>query len=124
MIRCSVPANLVHTARVVVYQVAANVKADGSVVHTALLASQLHEAIMRCLREKARYDVATIGLLHAALDQCRRSVASEDIAHALMEGELRETLRILEGGWRPGVRESVEVRPRPQLRVIAGGLAG
>src|ERR1700752_2343556 len=124
MIRCSVPANLVHTARVVVYQVAANVKAGGSVVHTALLASPLPEAIIRILRERARYDAATIGLLHAALDQCRRSVASEDMAHALMEGELRETLRILEAGWRPGAREAVDPRPRPQLRVIAGGLAG
>src|SRR4051812_39392778 len=107
MIRFSVPANLVHTARVVVYQVAANVKTGGSVVHTALLASQLYEAIKRSLRD-ARYDGATIGLLHAALDQCRRSVAGGEIEHDLMEAELRETLRILESGWRPAVRETVE----------------
>ena len=123
MIRGSVPANLVHTARIVVYQVTANVKAGGSTVHTALLASQLYEAIKRCLRERSRYDAAAVGLMHAALDQCRRSVA-QDIAHELMEAELRETLRMLEAGWRPGAREVAEVRPRPQLRVIAGGRAG
>ena len=117
----NIPADLVATARLVIHQVVTNHGARGSPVQSALLASKLFEAIKATLDSTSRTDPATIGLLRAALDQCRRSVGDDAVlAPELLEAELRATLEILEEGWRGRIRAD---RGQRRFTVINGGRA-
>ena len=91
-----------------------------------LLASQLYEALKLELRASQRHESAKIGLLAAAIDQCRRAAGSNP-RPAIIAAELGATLALLESGSAlrlvvngGAIRSS---RPRPQLRLIEGGLS-
>jgi hypothetical protein len=121
---CNLSADLLRTARSVVEAATRTVEAGGSAVHAALLASQLYEALKLELQAAQHHESAKIGLLAAAVDQCRRA-ARENTPAAIIAAELGATLAMLElgatlrlvanGG---AIRSS---RPKPQLRVIEGG---
>ena len=122
MQRGSVPVDLVRAARVVVDSVARNIANHGSGVYSALLASQLYETIKGELARTPRQAAATVGVLSAALDQCRNAAVHVD-APALMEGELRAALEMLETGMRAGKLNGRETGGRPHLTIIQGGLS-
>ena len=123
---CTLSVDLIRTARNAVEKVARNAASGGPAVHAMLLASQLFEALKLELRATPRQEAAKIGLLAAAIDQCRRT-ARPNMRPALVEAELRATLALLESGASirlvangsmPGPSAS-----RPRLRVIEGGLS-
>ena len=118
MQHCAVPVDLVRAARIVVDSVARNIANDGSGVYSALLASQLYETIKGELTRTPRQAAATIGILSAALDQCRNAAVHVDDP-ALMQGELRAALETLERGIVPGPPTRTATAPR--FRVIEGG---
>src|ERR1700751_2782141 len=101
MQRCAVPVDLGRTARIVVDSVARNLAHDGAGVYSALLASQLYETIKDELARTPRQAAATVGVLSAALDQCRHAAVQVD-APDLMEGELRAAVETLERGMQAG----------------------
>ncbi len=101
---CNLSADLLRTARSVVEAATRIVETGGS----------------------ARQESAKIGLLAAAIDQCRRAACS-NTRPPIIAAELGATLALLESGSilrlvanGGAVRSS---RPRPQLRVIVGGLS-
>ena len=123
---CNLSADLLRTARSVVEAATRIVETGGSAVHAGLLASQLYEALKLELRASQRQESAKIGVLAAAIDQCRRAARS-NTRPAIIAAELGATLALLESGAilrlvanGGAVRSS---RPRPQLRVIVGGLS-
>src|ERR1700751_4770133 len=101
MQRDAVPVDLVRAARIVVDSVARNVANHGSGVYSALLAAQLYEKIQGDLARTPRQAAATVGVLSAALDQCRHAAVHVD-APDLMEGELRAAVETLERGMQAG----------------------
>jgi S-adenosylmethionine:diacylglycerol 3-amino-3-carboxypropyl transferase len=120
MQRCSVPVELVRAARIVVDSVARNIANDGSGVYSALLASQLYETIKGELARTPRQAAATVGILSAALDQCRNAAVHVD-SPDLMEGELRAAVETLERGMQDGA--PVRAPSAPRFTVIEGGLS-
>jgi hypothetical protein len=114
-----VPVDLVRAARIVVDSVARNIANDGSGVYSALLASQLYETIKGELARTPRQAAPTVGILSAALDQCRHAAVHVDDP-ALMEGELRAALETLERGIGTGAPARAMA---PRFRVIDGGLS-
>jgi hypothetical protein len=120
MQRCSVPVELVRAARIVVDSVARNVANDGSGVYSALLASQLYETIKGELARTPRQAAATVGVLSAALDQCRNAAVHVDMPD-LMQGELRTAVETLERGMEAGAPARAPNPPR--FTVIEGGLS-
>jgi hypothetical protein len=120
MQRCAVPVDLVRTARIVADSVARNIANDGSGVYSALLASQLYETIKGELARTPRQAAATVGVLSAALDQCRNAAVHVD-APALMEGELRAAVETLERGMQAGA--AARAASTPRFTVIEGGLS-
>lgn len=122
---CRLPSHLLHTAHSVVEGAIRIMETGGSAVHAALLASQLYEALKLEL-EASRHEPAKIGLLAAAIDQCRRAAARNGEL-AMIAAELKATLVLLQAG--SGLRlvanggPIASARPKPQLRVIAGGLS-
>ncbi len=120
MQRGSVPVDLVRTTRIIVDSVARNIANDGSGVYSALLASQLYEAIKGELTRTPRQAAATVGILSAALDQCRHAAVHVDDP-TLMEGELRAALETLERGTGAGAPARGATTPR--FKVIDGGLS-
>jgi len=120
MQRCSVPVDLVRTARIVVDSVARNVANDGSGVYSALLASQLYETIKGELARTPRQAAATVGVLSAALDQCRNAAVHID-APALLEATLRAAVETLERGMPSAAAAPTGGTPR--FTVIEGGLS-
>jgi hypothetical protein len=123
---CRLSADLLNTARCVVEAATRTVEAGGSAVHAALLASQLYEALKLEIEASRRHAPAKIGLLAAAVDQCRRA-ARPDTPAAIIAAELRATLALLETGSNLRLVANggaiASSRPKPQLRVIAGGLS-
>ena len=117
---CSVPVDLVRAARIVVDSVARNIANDGSGIYSALLASQLYETIKGELARTPRQSAATVGILSAALDQCRNAAVHVD-EPALMEGELRAAVETLERGMQAST--PVRAATAPRFKVIEGGLA-
>jgi len=118
MQRHAIAVDLVRTARIVLDSVARNIGNNGSGVYSALLASQLYEMIKAELARTPRHAAAVVGVLSAALDQCRSAaVHVED--PALLEGKLRAAVEMLEAG--PQGRAPADSRPR--LTVIEGGRA-
>ena len=117
---CAVPVDLVRAARIVVESVARNIANDGSGVYSALLASQLYETIKGELARTPRQAAATVGILSAALDQCRNAAVHVD-APDLMQGELRAAVETLERG----MQADATLRPatQPRFKVIEGGLS-
>src|SRR5436305_14669085 len=85
---CNLSADLLRTARSVVEAATQTVESGGSGVHAALLASQLYEALKLELEVSQRQEPAKIGVLAAAIDQCRRA-ASADTPPAMIAAELR-----------------------------------
>jgi hypothetical protein len=122
MQRCSVPVDLVRTARIVVDSVARNVAKDGSGVYSALLASQLYETIKDELARTPRQAAATVGVLSAALDQCRNAAVHVD-APALMEATLRAAVETLERGMQSTAPARADMGSRPRFTLIEGGLS-
>jgi hypothetical protein len=118
MQQCAVPIDLVRTAWIVVDSVARNNANDGSGVYSALLASQLYESIKGELARTPRHLAVTVGVLSAALDQCRDAAVHVD-APVLLEGKLRAALEILEGGMQAGAPSRDSTKPR--FTVIEGG---
>jgi hypothetical protein len=116
---CAVPVDLVRAARIVVDSVARNIANHGSGVYSALLASQLYETIKGELARTPRQSAATVGILSAALDQCRNAALHVDNP-ALMEGELRAALETLERGIGAGTTTRTATA---RFRVIEGGLS-
>ena len=116
----SVPVDLVRAAQIVVDSVARNIANDGSGVYSALLASQLYETIKGELARTPRHAAATVGILSAALDQCRHAAVHVDDP-ALMEGELRAAVETLERGM--GAAAPARTATPPRFRVIDGGLS-
>ena len=121
MQRCAVPVDLVRAARIVVDSVARNIANHGSGVYSALLASQLYETIKGELARTPRQAAATVGVLSAALDQCRNAAVHVD-APDLMEGELRAAVETLE---RAAMQSHAPTHAgsAPRFRVIEGGRA-
>jgi hypothetical protein len=120
MQRCAVPVDLVRAARIVVDSVARNIANDGSGVYSALLASQLYETIKNELARTPRQAAATVGVLSAALDQCRNAAVHVE-APDLMEGELRAAVETLERAMETGV--AARTARAPRFTVIEGGLS-
>jgi S-adenosylmethionine:diacylglycerol 3-amino-3-carboxypropyl transferase len=120
MQRGSVPVDLVRAARIVVDSVARNIANHGSGVYSALLASQLYETIKGELARTPRQAAATVGVLSAALDQCRHAAVHVD-APDLMEGQLRAAVETLERGMQTNAAARA-VRPA-RFTVIDGGLS-
>ena len=120
MQRCSIPVDLVRSARIVVDAVARNIGHGGSGVYSALLASQLYESIKGELSRTPRHAAATVGALSAALDQCRNAAVHVD-QPALMEGELRAAVEILEAGLRDAPPAPPRDAVKPRFTVIEGG---
>lgn len=120
MQRGSVPVELVRAARIVLDSVARNIANEGSGVYSALLASQLYETIKGELARTPRQAAATVGVLSAALDQCRHAAVHVD-APDLMEGQLRATVETLERGMQTNT--APRATPVPRFTVIEGGLA-
>jgi hypothetical protein len=120
MQRGAVPVDLVRTARIVVESVARNIANDGSGVYSALLASQLYETIKTELARTPRQAAATVGVLSAALDQCRHAAVRVD-SPSLMEGELRAAVETLERGMQPGA--AARTARAPRFKLIEGGLS-
>jgi len=120
MQRCAVPVDLVRAARIVVDSVARNIANDGSGVYSALLASQLYETIKNELARTPRQAAATVGVLSAALDQCRNAAVHVD-APDLMEGELRAAVETLERAMQTG--PAARTAGAPRFTVIEGGLS-
>jgi S-adenosylmethionine:diacylglycerol 3-amino-3-carboxypropyl transferase len=120
MQRASVPVDLVRAARIVVDSVARNIANHGSGVYSALLASQLYETIKGELARTPRQAAATVGVLSAALDQCRHAAVHVD-APDLLEGQLRATLDTLERGMQTNAAKRTAQGPR--FTVIEGGLS-
>ena len=116
----SVPVDLVRAARIVVDSVARNIANHGSGVYSALLASQLYETIKGELARTPRQAAATVGVLSAALDQCRHAAVHVD-APDLMEGQLRAAVETLERGMQTN-EAARAVRPA-RFTVIDGGLS-
>jgi S-adenosylmethionine:diacylglycerol 3-amino-3-carboxypropyl transferase len=116
----SVPVDLVRAARIVVDSVARNIANHGSGVYSALLASQLYETIKGELARTPRQAAATVGVLSAALDQCRHAAVHVD-APDLMEGQLRAAVETLERGMQTNAAARA-VRPA-RFAVIDGGLS-
>jgi hypothetical protein len=116
----SVPVDLVRAARIVVDSVARNIANHGSGVYSALLASQLYETIKGELARTPRQAEATVGVLSAALDQCRHAAVHVD-APDLMEGQLRAAVETLERGMQTNAAAQA-VRPA-RFTVIDGGLS-
>ena len=123
---CNLSADLLHLARTVVEAATRTVETGGSAVHAALLASQLYEALKLELEASRRQDAAKVGRLAAAIDQCRRA-ASANTCPAMIAGELRATLQLLESGANLRLVANGDpirsARSKPQLRVIVGGLS-
>lgn len=117
---CAVPVDLVRTARIVVDSVARNIANDGSGVYSALLASQLYETIKDELARTPRQAAATVGVLSAALDQCRHAAVHVD-SPDLMEGELRATVETLERGMQADA--AARTASTHRFKVIEGGLS-
>lgn len=115
--------HLVRTARSVLDKVARNNQAGGSPIHSALLASQLYEALRREMRATPRHEAMRVGLLAAAIDQCRRA-AEFTTKPKVIEAELRTVLDMLEKA--AGVSRTAVEASRAALRarftVIEGGL--
>jgi S-adenosylmethionine:diacylglycerol 3-amino-3-carboxypropyl transferase len=120
MQRGAVPVDLVRAARIVVDSVARNIANDGSGVYSALLASQLYETIKSELARTPRQAAATVGVLSAALDQCRHAAVHVD-SPDLMEGELRAAVETLERGMQAGA--TARTASTPRFQVIEGGLS-
>jgi hypothetical protein len=119
MSACAIPVDLVRAARIVVDTVARNISSNGSGVYSALLASQLYESIKTELGRVPRHNAATIGTLSAALDQCRNAAVHVE-QPALLEGQLRAAVEILETGMT--AQASLARRAaRPRFTVIEGG---
>jgi hypothetical protein len=118
---CAVPVELVRAARIVVDSVARNIANHGSGVYSALLASQLYETIKGELARTPRQAAATVGVLSAALDQCRNAAVHVD-APDLMEGELRAAVETLERAM--PAEALTRAAGAPRFRVIEGGRAG
>ena len=116
----SVPVDLVRAARIVVDSVARNIANHGSGVYSALLASQLYETIKGELARTPRQAAATVGVLSAALDQCRHAAVYVD-APDLMEGQLRATVETLERGMQTNT--AAQAARTPRFTVIEGGLS-
>ena len=117
MQRCAVPVDLVRTARIVVDSVVRNIANDGSGVYSALLASRLYETIKDELARTPRQAAATVGVLSAALDQCRHAAVHVDSPN-LMEGELRAAVETLERGMQDTAAPTASA---PRFKVIEGG---
>src|SRR5215470_6883417 len=117
---CVVPVDLVRAARIVVDSVARNIASDGSGVYSALLASQLYETIKGELARTPRQAAATVGVLSAALDQCRHAAVHVD-APDLLEGQLRATVETLERAMQTG--PAARTAGAPRFTVIEGGLS-
>jgi len=115
----SIPVDLIRAARIVVDTVARNINSSGSGVYSALLASQLYESIKVELKRAPRHHAAAIGTLSAALDQCRNAAVHVD-QPALMEGELRAAVEILETGMKADASRS-RLAGRARFTVIQGG---
>ncbi len=118
MDRCTIPVALVDTARTIVETATRNIGDNGSPVYSALLASQLFEAIKIELGRTPRHEAENVGVLSAALDQCRTASVHVD-QPGLMAGQLRAALEMLEAA-APARRPN---RGRPRLTVIEGGLS-
>jgi hypothetical protein len=122
---CRLPSHLLHTAHSVVEAASRIAETGGSAIHAALLASQLYEALKLELAA-SRQQPAKIGLLAAAIDQCRRAAARNSQAE-MIAAELRATLELLQGGATLRLVANGGFvgasRPKPELRVIAGGLS-
>jgi hypothetical protein len=118
MQHCAVPVELVRAARIVVDSVARNIANHGSGVYSALLASQLYEIIKGELARTPRQAVVTVGVLSAALDQCRNAAVHVDEPD-LMEGELRAAVETLERAMQAD--GPTRAAGAPRFKVIEGG---
>jgi hypothetical protein len=118
MQRSAVPVDLVRAARIVADSVARNIANDGSGVYSALLASQLYESIKGELARTPRHAAAVVGILSAALDQCRNAAVHVD-APVLMAGKLRAAVEILEGAMQADAPDPAPAKRR--FTVIEGG---
>jgi hypothetical protein len=118
MQRSAVPVDLVRAARIVADSVARNIANDGSGVYSALLASQLYESIKGELARTPRQAAAVVGILSAALDQCRNAAVHVD-APVLMAGKLRAAVEILEGAMQADAPSPAA--PKRRFTVIEGG---
>jgi len=113
-----ISADLVRMARSVVERVDGHGEDGPSVLHATLLASRLYEALKIELDTTGRHDPAKVGVLAAAIDQCRRAVRTP-VSLPLMAAELKRVLTLLE-------QETPAPAPVERLRrfrVIEGGLS-
>jgi hypothetical protein len=111
---------LIELGQDIVGKVAHGLATRAGPVHLQLLASQFYEAVRAELGRTPRENAAAVGVLAAAAAQCRRSAGAR-IAPALIVVELRAAVAILGGG--EASEQLPPPRPKPQLRIIRGGLA-
>jgi hypothetical protein len=113
-----ISADLVRMARSVVERVDGHGETGPSVLHATLLASRLYEALKIELDTMGRHDPAKVGVLAAAIDQCRRAVRTP-VSLPLMAAELKRVLTLLE----QATPTPAPVERLRRFRVIEGGLS-
>src|SRR6266705_1969217 len=122
-----ISADLVSAARLVNDLVGRNMRDGGPVMHSALLVSQLHDAIKTDLAATPPHRRRTVSALSAALCKCGLAAVHVDRPR-LMDIELKAAISILESAWLEGVRARYDVHrvthtvtragTRPRLRLI------
>ena len=115
-----ISADLVRMARSVVEKVDGHGEDGPSVLHATLLASRLYEALKIELDTTGRHDPTKVGVLAAAIDQCRRAVRTP-VSLPSMAAELKRVLTLLEQANPASAAAPVDRLRR--FRVIEGGLS-
>jgi hypothetical protein len=115
-----ISADLVRMARTVIEKVDSHGEAGPSVLYATLLASRLYEALKIELDTTPRHEPVKLGLLAAAIDQCRRAVRTP-ISLPSMVVELKRVLTLLESANPLASGTTAAVRRR--FAVIEGGLS-
>jgi hypothetical protein len=115
-----ISADLVRMARSVVERVDGHGEPGPSVLHATLLASRLYEALKMELDTTPRHEPAKLGVLAAAIDQCRCAVRTPASLPSMAAG-LKRVLTLLESP--TPVPSTLPVDRARRFKVIEGGLS-
>ena len=116
-----VPAELIELGEQALVAVTSSIAKGAPLVQCQLLASRFYEALKHELREESQLDTAKRDMLIAVAGRCDR-VAAASISPGALLGELRSAIGMLQPGGHS--MASQQVRSRPRLRLIQGGLSG
>jgi hypothetical protein len=115
-----ISADLVRMARSVVERVDGHGEPGPSILHATLLASRLYEALKVELNTTPRHEPVKVGVLAAAIDQCRRAVRMP-VSLPSMAVELKNVLKLLETA--DPLRSVGSLDRTRRFKVIEGGLS-